>query len=213
MQIEVIKKRTKSFRLSVNKDCKVRLTAPLYATKLEINSFISKNQSWLENALSKMQAKKEELDKKRGEFEGKALYLGKTYNLQYLEKAKTTTIENDTIQTKNEKSYKAWLKSEAIRIFTPKCYEIASFYGVEIKSIGVRFMKSRWGSCSISGNISLNINLVKAPRSVIEYVIIHEIAHRKEHNHSIKFWNEVKKLCPEYKTSELWLKQNGFILV
>lgn len=160
-----------------------------------------------------MQAKKQELDKKIAEFDGKALYLGRLYNLHFADNTKTTTIENDTIVTKNEKTYKAWLKKEALRFFTPKCHEIASFYGVEIKNIGVRFMKSRWGSCSLSGNISLNINLVKAPRSVIEYVIIHEIAHRKQHNHSAKFWDEVKKLCPEYKTSELWLKQNGFIIV
>jgi len=78
-----------------------------------------------------------------------------------------------------------------------------------IGAVQLKYMKSRWGSCSNKGNISLSSRLLLAPPLVMDYVIIHELAHRLEMNHSPKFWKLVRQADPTYKEKEEWLKKNG----
>lgn len=85
----------------------------------------------------------------------------------------------------------------------------ASLMGVTYNRITIRHQKTRWGSCTKTGNLSFNCLLMKMPETVRDYVIIHELAHRKELNHSTKFWAVVSEYCPWYKDSKQWLKDNG----
>ena len=85
----------------------------------------------------------------------------------------------------------------------------ASLMGVSYNRITIRHQKTRWGSCTKTGNLSFNCLLMKMPENVRDYVIIHELAHRKELNHSTKFWTIVAEYCPWYKDAKLWLKENG----
>ena len=78
--------------------------------------------------------------------------------------------------------------------------------------VSVRNQKTRWGSCSRKGTISLNWRLIQAPEFVRDYIILHELAHRWQMNHSDKFWREVERLSPDYLTAEQWLKANLSIL-
>ena len=86
---------------------------------------------------------------------------------------------------------------------------IANKLEVRFKNISLRDTSSRWGSCSAQGNISLSWRLVLAPRHVMEYVIIHELCHLIEMNHSPRFWKLVSDICPEYSISKSWLNKNG----
>ena len=79
--------------------------------------------------------------------------------------------------------------------------------------ITVKRQKSRWGSCSSLKNINLNYHLIKAPLSVIDYVIIHEFAHLVHMNHSSRFWELVKSYCPDYKSHIDWLRKKGVFLL
>ena len=85
----------------------------------------------------------------------------------------------------------------------------ASLMGVTYNRIIIRHQKTRWGSCTKTGNLSFNCLLMKMPENVRDYVIVHELAHRKELNHSTKFWAIVAEYCPWYKEAKLWLKDNG----
>ncbi len=78
-----------------------------------------------------------------------------------------------------------------------------------IKSVNLKYNSSNWGSCSTKGNINLSTRLLFAPSDVIDYVIVHELTHLIEMNHSSKFWKIVKKVMPNYKEKEKWLKVNG----
>ena len=80
---------------------------------------------------------------------------------------------------------------------------------LKINSVKVREYKARWGSCSNNGDISFNWRLIMAPPKIIEYVIIHELMHIKEHNHSPKYWNYVKSLYPNINEAKEWLMYNG----
>ena len=85
----------------------------------------------------------------------------------------------------------------------------ADLMEVTYNRITIRHQKTRWGSCTKTGNLSFNCLLMKIPENVRDYVIIHELAHRKELNHSSKFWTIVAEYCPWYKEAKQWLKDNG----
>jgi len=85
--------------------------------------------------------------------------------------------------------------------------------GVTHDSIRIRDQKTRWGSCSAKGNLNFNWRLMLAPPRVLDYVVVHELCHRKEMNHSKAFWNAVETVLPDYKQLKKWLKDNGHSLV
>ena len=85
----------------------------------------------------------------------------------------------------------------------------APLVGVDYGRITIRAQRTRWGSCSAQGNLNFNCLLMLTPDDVIEYVVVHELCHRKEMNHSARFWAEVEKILPDYRRSRQWLKDNG----
>jgi len=94
----------------------------------------------------------------------------------------------------------------------PRVFELAALHQLPVKRVMVRNQRSRWGSCSRRGTISLNWRLVQAPPFVQDYLVLHELAHLKEMNHSRRFWNEVARLCPAFREAERWLKQHSSLL-
>jgi len=84
------------------------------------------------------------------------------------------------------------------------------YFNFEVRKVNLRYAKSRWGSCNrLSRTININLLALFAPDEIFEYIIIHELAHMKESNHSERFWNLVKTACPEYKERARWLRENG----
>lgn len=103
----------------------------------------------------------------------------------------------------------ASLTKAAYEYLPKRVRELSEKVGVDY----VRHQKTRWGSCTSEGNLSFNCMLMKTPKDVIDYVIIHELCHRKEMNHSKKFWAEVERAMPEYEKMRNWLKENGGSLI
>lgn len=89
----------------------------------------------------------------------------------------------------------------------------APLAGVTYGSVGLRCLRSRWGSCSGKGSLSFNCPLMLAPSEVTDYVVVHELCHRREMNHSRRFWAEVERVLPDYKIRQDWLKKNGAALL
>jgi len=104
------------------------------------------------------------------------------------------------------------LRRIAERELPPRVTELAALHQLSIRRVSVRNQKSRWGSCSRRGTISLNWRLIQTPAFVQDYIILHELMHLRQMNHSPRFWREVETACPEYRTAELWLKQHSDLL-
>ncbi len=104
------------------------------------------------------------------------------------------------------------LRQLAARELPTRVQELAALHGIEVSRISVRNQISRWGSCSRRGTISLNWRLIQTPVFVRDYIVLHELAHRRQMNHSNRFWQEVERLCPDYPLAESWLKQNAKLL-
>lgn len=101
------------------------------------------------------------------------------------------------------------LADRAGRILPGKAAYFAPVVGVTYGRITIRNQKTRWGSCSSKGNLNFNCLLMLAPDSVQDYVVVHELCHRLEMNHSPRFWSEVERVLPDYRTAKQWLKEHG----
>jgi hypothetical protein len=104
------------------------------------------------------------------------------------------------------------LRRMAARELPPRVLELAARHGLIVRRITVRNQKSRWGSCSRRGTISLNWRLIQTPAFVSDYICLHELMHLRQMNHSPAFWQEVESVCPDYRNAERWLKEHSGLL-
>ena len=105
------------------------------------------------------------------------------------------------------------LAAQARKIIPQRVAFYGPKVGVTYGRITIRSQRSRWGSCSGKGNLNFNCLLMLAPMEVLDYVVVHELCHRKEMNHSAGFWAEVARILPDYQTPKRWLKENGAALI
>ena len=105
------------------------------------------------------------------------------------------------------------LANEATRDIPERVRRFAPLIGVSYGGITIRNQKSRWGSCSSKRNLNFNCLLMLAPPEQRDYVVVHELCHLKEMNHSKRFWSEVEKVLPDYKKSVRWFRENGEALM
>ncbi len=201
--------KSRKLRIEVGEGGSLLISAPRFVSDAKCLDFAKQNAP----KLSRMIQKQLEFEAKRDAMSGHFLYLGAKTPLTLDHTMRKKYLFDESMLTLSKKEhFREFLRDEARRIITPKAEDIASFYGVKFEKISFRDAKSRWGSCSARKNLSFSSRLIGAPKSVIEYVVIHEICHLRELNHSHRFWAHVETLLPAYKESEMWLKENGRLL-
>lgn len=105
------------------------------------------------------------------------------------------------------------LRERAKSVLAQRTAYFARQVGVTYGRITVRDQKTRWGSCSQTGNLNFNFRLILAPSEVLDYVVVHELCHRRQMNHSAQFWQEVAQVLPDYRKRKAWLTENGWRLM
>lgn len=105
------------------------------------------------------------------------------------------------------------LRERAKSVLAQRTAYFARQVGVTYGRITVRDQKTRWGSCSQTGNLNFNFRLILAPPEVLDYVVVHELCHRRQMNHSAQFWQEVAQVLPDYRERKVWLTENGWRLM
>ena len=130
---------------------------------------------------------------------------------EWIEKHLSNRTEQNQ-QKLTDRELKA-LREKARALVTDSVQYYAPLIGVTYNQIAIRAQHTRWGSCSSKGNLNFNCLLALVPMEVLDYVVVHELCHRKELNHSDRFWNEVANILPDYKCRKKWLKDNGSNLI
>ena len=105
-----------------------------------------------------------------------------------------------------------WYRDKANRELPEMLLRLAQLHGIDVTRVSIRDQRSRWGACSSRGAITLNWRLIQAPAFVREYVLLHELMHRREMNHSRRFWRLVAACCPRHVEARQWLRKEGKLL-
>jgi predicted metal-dependent hydrolase len=217
-------KRIKTSEIIVESD-KVTIRTPLNKSQSDIEGIISGKASWI---LKKQKEYKETIPHviKSTYEEGSTLpYLGRNYplriatnqsedNIKFVDGEFAIRIKLSKVSpAKIKKIYEDWLLKKAKSVFKHKVDEYSKKVGVRIEKIVIKHLKNRWGSMAKEGSINLNVNLLKAPEDVIDYIILHELCHLKIKEHSHHYWDHVRRYMPNYQQKIEWLKASGNHLI
>lgn len=214
----IVYSKRKTISIIVERDRSVIVRAPLDTSKEVIDREISKRKRLIQNKVNHNQ--KYPIDKQPKEFvSGESLlYLGKNYKLFVVDKPIEGVLFDNKFfiskayHKKANKLFKEWYINSANEIIVPKVKAVAKQIGVKYNSLNILDLKYRWGSCTPKDNIHFNWRLIKAPMEVIEYIIVHELTHLLEANHTSEFWNRVAAQLPNYTIAKNWLKEYGYEL-
>ena len=206
--------KARRYLLRLRSDGVARVTVPRRGSIKAATEFALRNIGWLEQQIQRLEAHPKTTNEwKLGTeilFKGERVKIeGETAN-QIRFGSELLNLRDVSVDLKP--AIQEHLRKVAAKELPARVMELAALHGIEISRVSVRNQKSRWGSCSRKGTISLNWRLIQSPAFVQEYIILHELAHRRQMNHSDKFWHEVERLCPDYLVAERWIKAHSKLL-
>ena len=202
--------RARRYLLRLQSDGVARLVIPRRGSRAEALRFLARNEPWLLNQFQKWQAQQA---KRQPWLHGSSvLFRGEPAILQIEDRGDHAHIHfaDQILIASRGADYRevvhAHLRRLAENELAVRTRELARLHGITIRRVTVRSQKTRWGSCSARGTISLNWRLIQAPEFVRDYLIIHELMHRRQMNHSARYWKLVADAFPDYRRAEQWLK-------
>ncbi|MBI3151233.1 MAG: M48 family metallopeptidase [Chloroflexi bacterium] len=211
---KLIRSKRRTIALIVERDGSLTVRAPRRAGTAVIEAFIQEKQDWIlrtrEKILSLVERPKREY--LNGEM---FLFLGNEYELRLVGSQRPALqFENgfslgSAAQKKGERVFSQWYKEQAFAVLSERVRIFSAQYGFTPKQVKISSAKTRWGSCSPDGTLNFTWRLVMAPLDVVDYVVVHELAHLRVKDHSSRFWREVEKILPDYKERRKWLRVHG----
>jgi len=214
---QLIRSKRKTIAIIVQRDGKVIVRAPLKASERQIRQFVESKSGWISEKKMQMQEQAPALQKKFTAGE-RFPYLGQEYALSVVPGPRAgLRFEggfslNQNSQAEAALLFEKWYKAAARKVLTERVRFYAQKFGLKYQKIRISSARTRWGSCSSRGTLSFTWRLVMAPLEVVDYVILHELAHLRVKNHSATFWAEVARMMPDFKHQRDWLKKNGRFL-
>lgn len=212
--------RRKTLSITVERDRSVIVHAPSNLCAKKIDAIIQSKRQWLYEKIKHPQ-KYQDLPHPPGKelVNGEsALYLGRSYRIELIESAtddvqfKQKFLIRRSPFSQRQEVLRDWYINRAKEKILPRVARHALELGVEYTEAKIVDNRYRWGSCTVKNNINLNWRLIKAPMFVIDYVIVHELAHLLEPNHTPRFWNIVRTQTSTMEKAKAWLQENGQIL-
>jgi predicted metal-dependent hydrolase len=206
--------RARRYLLRLRADGTARVTIPRGGTAGAAREFVQRSLPWLQNQLARLDAHpvkpadwhigteilfRGQLTRLAADAGGRICFAGESVKVSGLDGDLRPAIERH-------------LRRLAARELPVRVMELAAQHGLTVSRVSVRNQRTRWGSCSRRATISLNWRLIQTPTFVRDYICLHELAHLREMNHGERFWRQVERLCPDYRTAEAWLKQNSGLL-
>lgn len=220
--VNIIKsKRRKTMALKVDTNG-VSARIPMDLSLSTVQAFTEKKTKWIQKKLAEQQ---QQIVPEKQFIDGEHfLLLAQQYTLRFhpsdlppeIQKTATEIILYGRQATLSKTAIRAaiidWYRQQATDYLTARSQWLSEITGLTPTTITVKHYKARWGSCSSKDEINFNWQLIQAPVEVIDYIIIHELCHISQHNHSAEFWQLVARFMPDFKTHRQWLKDNGHTL-
>jgi len=215
--VMVRNRRARRYLLRLRPDGSARLTIPRSGSVIEGRRFAERNTEWLVRQLDMQRAQPA---KSKEWFVGsKILFRGELVKLETGMNGAAGAVElgGEVVRVPDiGGDLRPWVVKHlwklAVKEFPPRIFEFATAHQLAVARVTVRNQRSRWGSCSRRGTISLNWRLIQTPPFVRDYIFLHELMHLRHMNHSARFWREVESVCPEYEVAEKWVKQHSELL-
>ena len=182
IRVEVVYSRRRTLGLEVRADGRVILRAPKGLSNQAVMDFVKERQAWI---------------------------VQKWFETERIRRQKAERPPRDYEQNP---ALEAQYRKEARRRITERAAYFAEKMGVDYGRIAIKAAKTRWGSCSARGNLNFHWKLILMPPAILDYVVVHELAHRIEMNHSPRFWTQVERILPDYRERRRWIKENGGLI-
>ena len=202
------------YRLTLRRDGTAVATIPARGSEREALRFVEQQRPWLERARARQAARPRSAEV--WTIGTRVLWRGELHAVRIAAEGERpqVCVAADVFRVRTfagdlRPTLEAHFARRARIELPARTWELAAETGVDVKQVTVRNQRSRWGSCSAGGTISLNWRLVQTPDTVRDYIIYHELMHLREMNHSTRFWERVEAVCPGWREAERWLKRNG----
>ena len=215
--VVVRSERARTYRLTLRRNGVAQVTVPWRGSEKEALAFVEQHRDWLARARARQARRPQPTE--YWSVGTPVLWRGEMTEIRVAaqDDRPRVCLAADVFPVPTlEGDLRAVLEAQfarRARIELPaRAWELAAETGSDMKQVTVRNQRSRWGSCSAGGTISLNWRLVQTPETVRDYIIYHELMHLREMNHSHRFWRHVAEVCAWWRDAEHWLKRNGSLV-
>lgn len=209
--------RARRYILRLCPDGSARVTIPRGGSVTAARAFVSRQSAWLERQVRRL--KEQPPQSTAWSVGSEILFRGEQVRIEAGTDngAPVVLLGSEVVRvregaTDHRATIEQHLRQLAVRELPGRLLEYAAVHRLEVRKVSVRNQRTRWGSCSHKGNISLNWRLIQTPPFVRDYICLHELMHLREMNHSPRFWREVESACAYYQVAERWLKAHARLL-
>ena len=214
---KIIRSRRRTIGLEVTPAATLIVRAPLRAPAAYIEEIIRQKRSWILRKFDEM--KQRPLSPCYEYAEGEVFFfLGRAYPLQVVNEGSITIERSDKLNISRTRmpdirnQIKRWYREEAHKEIHARCMWFSMKTGHVPTTIRITDARQRWGSCTHKGGLNFSWRLVQAPPEIIDYVVVHELVHISQPDHSKKFWAKVREIIPDYEQRRKWLRENERLL-
>jgi len=214
----IIRSKRRTVALVITDDARLVIRAPLYAPANFIQRFVDEKKPWIRRKLAEAEARPKLPARKFADGE-KFLYLGSAYPLSIVDAADNVFLFDEGFYLSRlhygsaRELFTGWYRERAFTEIKGRLDRYSALSALRYDKFNITGARSKWGSCAGRGNLRFSWRLIMAPLHVIDYVVVHELAHIERKDHSKHFWSKVSELFPGYGESREWLTQNGHLLV
>jgi predicted metal-dependent hydrolase len=209
----IIRTNRKTVSLIVNSQGELIVRAPLHVSDSFVKELVESKAAWIARKMEEVKTRRFLPEKQFVEGEP-LLYIGRSYPLFFGDNLGINVEISDKLVVSCGKDDVRdvlihWYRQRALETITERCAHFSRSTGLRPSRIKISNAGKRWGSCSSRGNLNFAWRLVMAPLEVIDYVVVHELCHLREMNHSQQFWARVSSIMPDYEPRRKWLQENG----
>jgi len=209
----IVRSRRRTIALVITHEARLIVRAPLRTPQSQIDDAVREKEAWIRKKMAEMHKRPQAVV--HAYEEGEIFwFLGRPYPLHIRDDDRGAIERTDrlvvsrNIRPNIPTAMQRWYIDEARKEINARCMYFSMMTGYSPQSIAISGAQQRWGSCSTRGSLNFSWRLIQAPLEIVDYVIVHELVHLRQHDHSKKFWAKVQELMPDYERRRQWLREN-----